>query len=866
MWRRLESTFDEMCYREYDSVHFIPGCGISKMNELVQKYCTQSQLIAVNAGINNLLNGWSVSNCMREYERCYRAVMNHRKTAHLAFASLSYVADNKFSHTDDSAEVNVLIDDLNSQLKSFCEEHDRVHFFDLRDCLSDGDFVGLIARRNLALDGLHFSRHGIKHVACALVRKVCALKSTIVTEVPVSSGFVLNNDAFPKLPVPEVSSRIHPATYPGQQYVTVNVRVTTGKVNETSVEPVKPAAGNLCKSSVLTRKRRPTVVRAVAEKLNFCSKSQLQSLKKQTCSRVVRDKQTVTTVSFVHNNRFSVLSTDTYDDLSDSEPCDVHSERTVYRSVTSTRKRRKFCGMYRTTVPHKNADCVNVTKNTVKVESPLFSNQHRVSCFSSVTYTKSCFIAKFVTDDTYCNRQVRRSLFVFHLLPQLLDTLQLSISDQLVSVLLRRYGICLSTTNKVSNTEAMTVFSKTDTLIDCMLKVLLRRTQPSNDSFLRVIQKTGKCLLKYSNLYGTLFTSCLDSSRLHSISTNNFDVDLLILCGDVESNPGPKKSRGQKQRTPAAEYQMEIDTDDTSDTQNASVSLVEHMVIDPTGIHSSVDPSNSSYMDTESNFNTLTDCFGNQYAVIKMSGTGFCGFHCLSYSLTGNASLHSDIIEDCINVFMNVPDLYRTRTNYGSRCNSSLTESHYASFMRSAIQLVQQGFAIHSDAWAEDGHFAAISVLHDIVIFTYSTQDSQWYVFNEAGTRGYICMLSLPGHFDILTGIDGAPVIPLGANTHCISRDTLNMSNVNLPIWQHLRRNYSFRFVHQFPEDYAGVNILNNPVVIMDTTETESCNRQETSVPKLRTRYVCDFDNCTSAFDTEKALRMHKIKKVIRQQ
>jgi len=114
------------------------------------------------------------------------------------------------------------------------------------------------------------------------------------------------------------------------------------------------------------------------------------------------------------------------------------------------------------------------------------------------------------------------------------------------------YGIRLSTTNTVSNTEAMTVFSETDTLIDCMLKVLLRRTKPSNDSFLRVIQKTGQCLLKYSNLYGTQFTSFYDSSTLHSISTNNFDIDLLILCGDIQSNPGPKKLQRQQESRAAA--------------------------------------------------------------------------------------------------------------------------------------------------------------------------------------------------------------------------------------------------------------------------------------------------------------------------
>ena len=80
--------------------------------------------------------------------------------------------------------------------------------------------------------------------------------------------------------------------------------------------------------------------------------------------------------------------------------------------------------------------------------------------------------------------------------------------------------------------------------------------------------------------------SRVKKSALHSISTNEFDIDLLLLCGDVESNPGPRS--------------------------------------------------------------TLTDCFGNRYTVMKMSGSGFCGFHCLSYCLSGQPTIYGDIIEDCI--------------------------------------------------------------------------------------------------------------------------------------------------------------------------------------------------------------------------
>ena len=103
--------------------------------------------------------------------------------------------------------------------------------------------------------------------------------------------------------------------------------------------------------------------------------------------------------------------------------------------------------------------------------------------------------------------------------------------------------------------------------------------------------------------------SRVDRSALRSICTNDFDTDLLLLCGDIESNPGPRS--------------------------------------------------------------TFTDSFGNRYIVMKMSGSGFFGFHCLSYCLSGQPAIYGDIIEDCIHVFTNIEELFRLRTNYGSDRDSS---------------------------------------------------------------------------------------------------------------------------------------------------------------------------------------------------
>ena len=138
---------------------------------------------------------------------------------------------------------------------------------------------------------------------------------------------------------------------------------------------------------------------------------------------------------------------------------------------------------------------------------------------------------------------------------------------------------------------------------------------------------------------------------------------------------------------------------------------------------------------------SVIDCFGNVYRRVPMRGNGFCGFNSLSYSLTGTQQNFEDIISDCANVFVNVPDLFRTRTNFGARFDSSLTVDDYVVYMRTEVDRVRRGLAADTDAWCEDAHYAAISVLYDIAIFNYSTTARQWYSFNENATRGYILSL-----------------------------------------------------------------------------------------------------------------------------
>lgn len=245
----------------------------------------------------------------------------------------------------------------------------------------------------------------------------------------------------------------------------------------------------------------------------------------------------------------------------------------------------------------------------------------------------------------------------------------------------------------------------------------------------------------------------------------------------------------------------------------------------------------------------LMDCNGNEYSVVRMPGNGFCGFHSLSYALTGSHARYNDVIDDCIKVFANLPDLYQLRTDFAGRYSASLND--YQAFMEHAVQQVEEGGAVDSPGWADDGHFCAIALLYNIAIFMYSTQTNEWSVFNESGSCGYICLLNSREHFDVLHGINGPPVIPVAATTHAVDRHDLDNE-----AWRCLQRDYNFAFVHHFPEHFVGVRILNSPVVQLkpqttpvvaasaaavnelsgNSTQINDCNTIEAS----ETGYKCD--------------------------
>ena len=240
-----------------------------------------------------------------------------------------------------------------------------------------------------------------------------------------------------------------------------------------------------------------------------------------------------------------------------------------------------------------------------------------------------------------------------------------------------------------------------------------------------------------------------------------------------------------------------------------------------------------------------------------MPKSGYCGFHALAYCLTGTEVCYADIIDDCIKVFTNIPELFRLRTTFGSLQDSSLNLNDYQVFMDDATHKVHSGLPIDTSAWCEEGHLAAIACLYDIAVCIYSAQDTKWYVFNETGRNGYVCLLSTGGHFDVIESPDSPPN---GADTHAITRSSLG---TNDDVWVSLQRDYSFNFVNKFSEDFERITILNNPVMVFNpeippTQHTEST--QKHAGKQQKTIHRCDAIGCSYVTDDINRLQMHNVR------
>ena len=360
MLKHLETAFETLGYDAYSSVQCRPGSEISVMSGLAKSYCQDSDLIVIKTGINNLLNGYSVSNCIHLYKKTLQSVQETCPTAHVAFMDVSYVAKNEFTGIDTSGMTNSLIDELNASLEDMCNQNDRTHFIDLSDTLRSNDGHS-IDRRYLAYDGLHYSRRGTDVVANALIHEVEALKCSIVTNArsvqTVNPGI---ENVWPDLPSPAVKSRIHPASFPGQQYVDVKVKSRT--LHHTSVnkslsktKPQNPKVNSKRIYSQKTKSQNPNVSSKHIRREKLIKKAnEHQRSFKNSCQplrepiqtphkkRIPEDHECIVT-----RNRYAALSVDEtyeYPDRSDVKIVKPTTTKRRHKRVNQKHRRNSCDG------------------------------------------------------------------------------------------------------------------------------------------------------------------------------------------------------------------------------------------------------------------------------------------------------------------------------------------------------------------------------------------------------------------------------------------------------------------------------------------------------------------------------------------
>ena len=139
MWKYLLSAYQDIGYEEYRQIVAVPGSELSIMEKLGAEYCQGTDLIVMCSGINNVLNGYSVRNIVYLYEQTTRNLRTLYPGVHIAYSSLTHIAENRFTGEDLSEQVNPLIDQVNAELENHCNSNDSVHFIDLQECMNGKD-------------------------------------------------------------------------------------------------------------------------------------------------------------------------------------------------------------------------------------------------------------------------------------------------------------------------------------------------------------------------------------------------------------------------------------------------------------------------------------------------------------------------------------------------------------------------------------------------------------------------------------------------------------------------------------------------------------------------------------------------------
>ncbi len=139
--------------------------------------------------------------------------------------------------------------------------------------------------------------------------------------------------------------------------------------------------------------------------------------------------------------------------------------------------------------------------------------------------------------------------------------------------------------------------------------------------------------------------------------------------------------------------------------------------------------------------------------VIK--GDGACVYRSLSFALCGDENKFDKIIDDCIQVFKNIPMIYYNGVQFAAQSYDKGNIAKYELFMNDCVTKTLNGTTIYDKMfWGESGHLEAISLLYDICIYVYCDSLKRWNVYNKDGSTGYLCLLNSHDHTSVLHGIE----------------------------------------------------------------------------------------------------------------
>ena len=425
MLKHLDEAFQQLHYDSYEAITCAPGSEITKIPQMT-KLTKNCDLFVINTGINNLLNFYSVSNCLHLYEKVYQSLRQSHPTTEIAFTSVSYVSDNRFDETDRSAEINPLVEELNDALKNYCSEHDVISFMDLRPYLK-GKNDTLIDRKNLASDGLHYSRKGTEVIAKALVYetdKVLAEMCDKHASKPVNLE-AISKESWPALPKPSLQPRIRPAAYPGKQFRTIvvtNRMKTPETLSSDKQTTVKNEIKN-CSNQHQKRPKRLDIKHSI--KLVTCRvrKTSDKPTKQKTYVRKTSDKPTkqktyISKRPTVNVHQFQVPTSNRYDALDVEEiPCQQTMTQMTLNFPTITKKsntKRKPLKLNRkqkmTKLECAARGCheLNQLENTQHLKKEYYyANPYRNSPFETLMWTKAGFIQRASCDEPICTFDVQ---------------------------------------------------------------------------------------------------------------------------------------------------------------------------------------------------------------------------------------------------------------------------------------------------------------------------------------------------------------------------------------------------------------------------------------------------------------------------